>query len=32
MFKLFDDFTAYDANRQPYIFSLEKHTETANLL
>lgn len=31
MFKIFDNFVAYDKNKQPYTFSLEKHTETANL-
>lgn len=31
MFKLFDDFTAYDENKQSYTFSVERHTETANL-
>uniref|UniRef100_UPI00405672ED hypothetical protein n=1 Tax=Agathobacter sp. TaxID=2021311 RepID=UPI00405672ED len=31
MFKLRDDFKTCDANKQPYSFSVERHTETANL-
>ncbi len=31
MFNLYDDFMAYDENMQPYSFSVERHTETANL-
>lgn len=31
MFNLADDFTAFDENKQPYSFSVERHTETANL-
>mgnify|MGYP004625088791 CR=1 FL=1 len=31
MFEIFDNFKAYDENRQPYTFSVERHTETANL-
>lgn len=31
MFQLQDTFRSYDANRQPYSFHVERHTETANL-
>ncbi len=31
MFQLFDPFRSYDANRQPYSFTVERHTETDNL-
>lgn len=31
MFKVFDSFKAFDENCQPYTFSVERHTETANL-
>lgn len=31
MFKISDNFIAYDNNKQPYTFSCERHTETANL-
>lgn len=31
MFEIFDNFKAYDENHQPYTFSVERHTETANL-
>ena len=31
MFHLTDDFRACDANRQPYSFQVERHTETENL-
>lgn len=31
MFRIFDNFKAFDKNKQPYTFSVEKHTETANL-
>lgn len=31
LFRLSDNFIAYDKNRQPYTFSCEKHTETENL-
>ncbi len=31
MYTIFDDFSAFDENRQPYSFTVERHTETANL-
>ncbi len=31
MFSLTDSFRAYDENKQPYSFYVERHTETANL-
>ncbi len=31
MYKLFDDFRASDANKQPYSFTVERHTPTDNL-
>lgn len=31
MFSIFDKFKAYDENRIPYTFSVERHTETENL-
>lgn len=31
MFKIYDNFTAIDDNKIPYSFSVERHTETANL-
>lgn len=31
MFKISDNFSAFDGNKQPYSFAVERHTETANL-
>ncbi len=31
MFQISDHFSAFDANKQPYSFTVERHTETANL-